>query len=338
MPTPKLELPIHAQPSMRSLDRATLFRLCSWADEGEIERAGEHAAQLLQKGVYDYQLVVLWLAHRFAAEGTAVLVQILEAATQQLLLDLDSTARSDRHVEARTLDRAFSWLVSNITQRIHFHSKMRDGSWARWLTMVDPEWMDAFEKQIEASIGRLQGAVEHMASAIAPDELSKLDRRVKGVFKGIVEEVRQQRAQAALATRSEEPEPIEEPALPNVEPPEADAERPPVPEHSSPVSAGSERLRMLRRKLEGFGELARRRDLRRAAIVARDVERELAQFDPLLYLPELFEGYLSVLLEVGAELEEYMGEGEGLDQRALERLYHADPLQFLDRAAKEDTA
>lgn len=343
---PKVELPIHAQPSMRSLDRATLFRICSWADEGEIERAGEKAGRMLQDGVYDYQLVVLWLAYRFAREGMAPLGEILSSATRQLLQDLDSVAPSDREVESRTLDRAFAWLASNIAQRIHFHSKVRDDVWSRWLEMVDPETMDAVSSQIEGAIAELTAGLGHLDVAVGPEELRKLDRRVRGAFGGVVEEVSKRRAETVPTTRSEEAEQAFEHPLPTA-PPMAPrtAERPEGPagqrsaaEPQSSAFIGSERLRTLQRKLEGFEMLARRGALRHAAIVARDVERELAQFDPLLYLPELFEGYLSALFEVGADLEEYMSEAEVLDQRALERLYHANPLRFLERAAREGAA
>lgn len=340
---PDVELPIDAQPSMRSLDRATLFRICSWADEGEIERAGDSARRLLQEGVYDYQLVVLWLAYRFARDGMTCLGDVLKSATQQLLRDLDSVAPSDRDVEGRTLDRALAWLASNVAQRIHFHSKVRDDVWSRWLEGMEPETLDEVSARVDQAVTDLTAALGHADVAVAPGELRKLDRRVRGSFGGIVEEVAKRRAAVAdeAKARREEAEPMETPASSEEERPElavesrsvwrsTEAELPPG------VRVGSERLRVLQRKLKVFQVLAQRGALRHAAIVARDVEQELAQFDPLLYLPELFEGYLSALLEVGPELEGYMGEADGLDQRALERLYHADPLRFLERATLED--
>ncbi len=335
MGTWAFELPIAAQPSMKSLDRATLFRLCSWADEGEIERAGEKAEHFLREGVYDFQLVVLWLGYRFAREGVASLDRIVSGATEQLVTDLDGAAPADRANEARALDRAFSWLMVNVSQRLHFHCKSRDEVWSRWVGSLDAESLDQLSARVAKELARLDDALSELADPTSPGELRKLERRFRGGFGAIVEELGARRSREGTMLSTE---------APSAEPPEASSdeaseesdfsERSPA---SAPVGTGdfgSERLTLLRRKLAGFEKLAGHGALREAGIVARDIERELAQFDPLQYLPQVFAGYLNALCEVGAELEEFMGEGDGIEQRALERLYSANPLQFIERAER----
>ncbi len=357
-----VELPIVARPSMRSLDPATLFRVCSWADEGEIERAGEKAARLLQEGVYDFQLVALWLAYRFARDGVGDLVEILGSATAQVLQELEGAAPADEADVARAVDRSLSWLFSNVAQRLHFHSKMRDGTWTQWLGVLTPELLEGIGVRIEQAIEVLAERLDRIASPTSPGELRKLERRVKSAFGAIVEQVSRsdagapgtsssagaQRAPAHEKTPAEAREAAgltedrDDRAL-AAEGDLADdvaSSSSASPGERGPAAApqdgfGSERMRALCRKLGAFEELAGCGALREAAIVARDVEQELGQFDPLLYLPEVFEGYLSTLLRHGAELEEHMVEGHGLEERALERLYRADPRTFLRRVREE---
>lgn len=357
-----IDLPLVAHPSMRSVDPATLFRVCSWADEGEIERAGEKAARLLQEGIYDFQLVTLWLAYRFARDGVVELVEILRAATDQLVQDLEGAAPADEATEARELDRSLSWLVSNVAQRLHFHSKMRDGTWTRWLGAMTPELLDEIGAQIDRDIERLEEQLEPIAGPTSLGELRKLERRVRGAFGAIVEQASQAASGDAGAGAAEAPwrddaqeatrERARETASDSngaddgthvtgdavASAPSRRGSMDPDPAGAAlPDGVGSERMRALRHKLAAFEELAECGALREAAIVARDVEQELGQFDPLLYLPEVFEGYLSTLLRYGAELEEHMVEGHGLEERALERLYRADPKTFLRRVREEQS-
>ncbi len=336
MASAPLELPIAWRPSMKSLDRATLFRLCGWADEGEIDRAGAKAAHLLREGVYDFQLVVLWLSYCFVHEGVKSLERIVAQATEQLLVDLELMAPADRAEEARALDRSLSWLALNVSQRIHFHCKTRDEVWSRWVSSLEAESLDQLSARIDGEVSRLENALKELAEPASPGELRKLERRFRGGFGAIVEEIGSKRPRESTVSAPD--------ASPEDEEPEAEdvvtrddagsPERASAAVRAPGSSFGSERLRLLRGKLEGFERLAGRRSLREAGIVARDIERELAQFDPLQYLPELFAGYLTALCDVGAELEEFMGEGDGIEQRALERLYAANPLQFIERAER----
>ncbi len=320
---------------MRGIDRATLFRICSWADDGEVERAGKKAESLLSEGTYDYQLVVLWLAYRFLQDGVSGLERIVEAAQAQLVTDLEGVASVDVVSAAQTLDRAFSWLMINLTQRVHFHCRTRDEVWSRWVGVLRAESVEELAACVERVTSKLDDALSGMAEPRSSGELRKLERRFRGGFGAIVEE---------LGVRSEEERgPVSAPVLGTSEPGEehlstgGERQEEASMESSAPRGGqrfGSERLWLLQRKLDGFQRFVEHGALREAGIVARDVERELAQFDPLQYLPELFADYLSILCEVGGQLEEYMREGDGLEERALERLYLANPLQFMERASE----
>ena len=156
MASAPLELPIAWRPSMKSLDRATLFRLCSWADEGEIDRAGAKAAHLLREGVYDFQLVVLWLSYCFVHEGVKSLERIVAQATEQLLVDLELVAPADRAEEAKPHFDAAIGLGKDVDadKSIAISAGMETGDYAAAMTALgDPRFEIPEETRAALSSG-----------------------------------------------------------------------------------------------------------------------------------------------------------------------------------------
>lgn len=83
------------------------------------------------------------------------------------------------------------------------------------------------------------------------------------------------------------------------------------------------------RKITAFGRLVRRRDYKRAAIVAADVLKSFESFDPRLYLPSVFTPFFVVLTQHGEKIEPLMQESDGLSSRALRHLYEVDLDAFV---------
>ncbi len=66
-------------------------------------------------------------------------------------------------------------------------------------------------------------------------------------------------------------------------------------ESDSRLEPSSSPMRTLQAKLHAFDKLAHEQAWPLAAIVARDIERELNQFDPVRYFPQYFSKYLNTL-------------------------------------------
>lgn len=88
-------------------------------------------------------------------------------------------------------------------------------------------------------------------------------------------------------------------------------------------------LLQLMHKITAFGRLVRRRDYKRAAIVAADVMKSFESFDPRLYLPSIFTPFFSLLSHHGDKVEPLMKEPDGLSGRALRHLYEVDLDAFV---------
>ena len=99
----------------------------------------------------------------------------------------------------------------------------------------------------------------------------------------------------------------------------------PAPQATLPVS---HLLDLLIRRIVGFERLVRRKDYRRAAIVADDVLKAFESFDPRLYLPAVLTPYFTTLASSSAELEPILKQRDSLAFTALRQLYQVAPKSF----------
>ena len=100
----------------------------------------------------------------------------------------------------------------------------------------------------------------------------------------------------------------------------------PAPQATLPVS---HLLDLLIRRIVGFERLVRRKDYRRAAIVADDVLKAFESFDPRLYLPTVFSPFFSLLAQHGDKIQGQEPQADNLPTRALRYLYQVDLDAFV---------
>ncbi len=332
-PTIRLALPLaHG----KTVDEGEVFRICGWADAGDLDKAGAHAFRLLSTAAGSFQVFAVWLAHRFQLEGVSGLVALVDDLKTQLVFELSSGS-----VAIRELERNCNWLVDSIAQRVHFNSAARTDAWRRWIAELGPDWLETTSEAIHAALSELDAT--HAPSHDLAEPLLRLESLVRSAFATVVAELSQAELDRA-PIESSPPVAVEAEDAPidDLFPVDggADAEARQLVEEAPALSRApapppgrraSEPLLRLIAKLEAFERLAEREAWIEASIVARDIEQELSGFDPLRYLPDVFSGYLRSLHRVGDVLEGHMHEGASLENQALERLYRADPDEFFAR-------
>ena len=331
---------------------AVISQICGWADEGEIERAGKEAERQFRAGRYCAHIFKIWLVSRLVGRGLAELPRIL--------CDLEAQVRTDDgnpDAEPGAWERGLAWLAVSLRERMKFHLMARDAVWQAWCAELD----QALDTAVCEALARLQAPVPPLADARTEARLRSFGEEIELLYgKTFGPLLEQARAAGEPSDQSEDhsadaaPEDREPPA------PEAVAHNSEAllldsqsrgsvdfEEIEAPSSRFDEATRQpfrsgpldaLRVKLAAFERLAESATWPLAAMVARDIEQELSQFDPIRYLPDLFSGYLRTLSEVGGELEEYMQQGGSLEAQALERLYRADPAHFLSELSLREAA
>lgn len=351
----QVQIPIRgAKPA----DPNVVSRICGLADSGEIEKAADEVSEMFSRGMYDVSPFWIWLASRFSNGGPAELPKLLGEAARQLAAD-----EALRDAALPEWGPAFAWFVDNARSRVRFHAKFHDQTWTRWCSNLTV----SLEQELEAASGELMAVAgvtlrDELATGVY--ELAALVRRS---FGGLIPaapapNVEGERGPSSGAGQEEDSAhdlEVHDPEAHDLDrcaaaasaygedfenvlagSPAAESafvgsslEREPV----SPASVRapsvepqrSRALKALQAKLHAFERLAGEQSWPLAAMVARDIERELSQFDPVRYFPDYFSNYLSTLCEVGSELELHMQPADSLEAQATERLYHADPERFL---------
>lgn len=99
---------------------------------------------------------------------------------------------------------------------------------------------------------------------------------------------------------------------------------------SSIVMIDSPALAQLRDKLHGFEILLGRGDLDKAAVIARDIQAILDDFDPITFMPSLFARYAQLLHGAFDELETRWQDSERPSFRILVQFYRSNLDGFID--------
>jgi len=271
--------------------------------------ASAQARAMWCAGVWDVRALGHLLYGHFLARGLAGLPWLLDAVGETFSSRWDDVGPT--HKKREHADAALRWLAQSVLRDLQRHEKARDETWAAWHADAGAEVTRRARGQAERA---LAAVTARLAEGAAVDRLAHLATwlREREAQLDADERAAAERAEAEAAAAA------------------ARASAPPADE-STPSSAapartveGSAALELLLRKLALFEALIERGDLRKAAVVAHDVQQTLAQFDPLLYLPKLFVRFFTALSRYAPELERPLAELEEPQTRALQRLYQAD--------------
>jgi len=103
----------------------------------------------------------------------------------------------------------------------------------------------------------------------------------------------------------------------------------PMPQ-KEPSPFESDGMMKLIKKLTVFEKLIEKDELLKAALVSTDIAQAIASFDPCVYFPKLFASYFNLLARHSSAIGEQLENQETLQWKALEKLYKADPDQFIE--------
>ncbi|MFV8749344.1 type VI secretion system protein IglI family protein [Nannocystaceae bacterium ST9] len=322
-----------------------VHQLMDLADRGDYLPAASQAAELLRGDTNDVRLVAIYLMGSFVERGAAALPDVL--AHVDLLLGEAGSSRS--------IDSAMAWLFRALTDKIAFHTKQRDEVWNAWLREVGAQHVDEIRARCETILAKAPSGAGTLAKLArwASEKLGPAAARVVGpapepeVFAAAIDprpaegpgweeaddEIEHEVDEPVDDDESDESDDVDDESddvefeFRGFAHAEYDAReaRP-----RSSLELDSPALVQLRDKLRGFEILVERGDLDKAAVIARDIQAVLDDFDPLVYLPSLFARYLKLLNGTLDELEQRWAGEDTRAWRVLVQLYRADLDGFLD--------
>jgi hypothetical protein len=306
------------------------------AQSAKYEAAATRAGELLEGGCKDVRAFVVYALGVFAERGPGAVPALFDPIT----VVLGSSGSGPSSAASRTADTALRFCFRIMKAHLEFDER-KTGS-------ARQPWSQHFERSSAASVLRacadLQKAIHEAIEAPRCDaELASVTARLEAYCTRFSPEIpAERRASVDPDARLDAPPPMVS-LPPTAEAPdellETPPEAPPEPAFSrratDPSSDGatvavSPALRQFMRKLEAFEHLLAKGELAKAAIVAHDVRQVVAEFDPVIYLPNLLSPHFRLLSTSVDQLSPHWEQSGTPGWQALEQLYRVDLEAFLE--------
>jgi hypothetical protein len=290
--------------------------LVSLVERGEYAAAAARAEGLLAERILDVRVIGYYAYGAFLDGGVGAVAPLATALAGLFgarWAALGPEANKVRHAQA-----SLAWFSRLVMRKLQREEATKGEDWQRWTRCTvaevgaSVEAVEALRQAAAAALGEAGGA--------AVEGLGKLARWLEG-FRQVVD-------------APTEPEPAPEPAA--AQAPEPPGQALPVAPPSAPVESavgsveGSEALRELRRKLAAFERLVDAGKLPQARIVADDLQATIEHFDPRLFFPELFKGFLRRMVTRAGDLAAVEEQRDAPQWKALADYYRVDLEGFLE--------
>lgn len=327
------DLPITPNLSFTSIEQHLSEVTSFWAT-GKLDELVQSVKKLLDVQIYDIRLLVfyfysLWASDEYDCSLDEVLIafqQLLKQSPQVWLLPEEDTKQNEHEAVQKQLQICLNLFFNRVEQRLarfanqpeyeeqhpcriiqqsdqfatllEQHYQLTDI--VPLIAKINPYFSDDCEQKM-AEAAALKEAETHMDN-VPTDE--KDDKTIN--------EIADEKRSKITDTKTSTIEPTEDKPTP-----------PNNTHHYSPA------LQQLLHKMQIFEILMQENNTYKAAIVFENIQRELQQFNPLYYLPELFSGYAKTHALHAVALNQLIQQHDGIQSQALKDYFAIDPNGFL---------
>lgn len=287
----------------------------------DFSAVADRVASLVADGIYDIRVIVLAQYQRFLSEGIAGLSPVVACLLALLgpnLAALGPASRREQHV-----DKSVAWLCKTVSDRIEYHASKQDEVFAGYQALDEPALV-----QLLLQLQSLCEALSRGGMPAAHDSAAHVIRWVKEL---------QRMARTRTVQAADRPEAAALAAGLTARDAWVEAEGARgLPScldrvgEGSITLRGSHPLRELIFKLSAFELLIRAGRFDRAAVLCDEVQAEVDNFDPRVYLPELFAAFGRLHAEHIVQLEAQREHRDSTRWRAYQQFYRVDPRGFVE--------
>lgn len=278
--------------------------------EMKFQEAAAASEALLAEGIYDIRLMGYLCFGAFGEGGLVALGKSFDALST-VLTDGWTRVGPPEPKRDKTTASSLTWLFKQLHRALQWEEENHSAKWNTWSKMLPEE----LEQVLSAGLLLEQALGVALADRAPP---------VIELFAKVRDWLREFRN---VVAKPEEPAPE---AAPEAEAAPASETADRRPAEGSEAVEGSLALRALIRKMEAFEKLVREEKLAQARIVADDVTEVLGAFDPTVYFPKLFAGFLRLMATHVNDMLPFEDERDSPAWRARVALYRADLDAFLE--------
>ena len=287
--------------------------LTTHIQSGDFTEVASLAETIISEDIYDIRVICYFLFGIFLEHGTSGITEIFQSLHR--IFDENWDAVGPVKNKEKQVVNSIKWLLKQLSRKIDYEEKKESPEWVRWQQISGTEEIQEAIDLSETLQKALPDRLEDQAAQLI-DGISSVKTWLNSFLRLIYK-----------------PEPEPEPE-PEEDAPEDVAEAPaaaapePVQQTTVQVDSGNYHMARLQKKIGAFETLIRREKFEQAALVAFDIDHIIENFDPRLYLPEIFSDFsllYSMNIKEILRSKKYVNSSEW---KALKELYKVDIDRF----------
>jgi hypothetical protein len=305
-------LSVSPNPGLETFD-PRLSDIASLVQEGNYEEAASQAELVITDDIFDIRIIGYFLYGYFleqGIEGMPAIYQCLSGLLGGQLEALGPSKNREKHIQT-----ALNWLTKQLLKKMKYEEDKNSSSYEAWISTVSSdrvqEALDAGEK-----LGLSLGLVLEDDAGSVLEGLKKVNEWLaafqKLVYRAPDDELENRDVDGEDQTRGDSGQ---------------------SPTAFMGLGAGLEgsfHLELLLKKLAAFDHLVSAEKFSSAALVADDINSQLANFDPKLYFPKLFSRFSQLFAAHINELTAFEEHRNSVEWQALQELYKVDLESFVN--------
>lgn len=294
----------------------TLFdEVVTCIEQEKIDEAARLIEGIFLKDIPDFRLIVYYFYAQFFEQGILSFKEVLPSIIS-IINESWEILRPITRKEKQVLN-SLNWFVLQLISKLKYCEKLHKAGKSH------PIWERSLEITPKELAEVIEAADNFKNFFYAKWPNSPIKERVMHLLK-VVEDLK-----SYMITASDE---IEENSIvvteTMAEPMEIEPEKPPV--AISRQDDPFEKMHAISSKLQLFEFLIKKNEYAKAALVAKDIDDLIENFDPTHYFPKLFANYFALTAKHIGELSKEWENRESLQSKYLEKLYKADPEVFVE--------
>jgi len=292
--------------------------LITYAQQGNYGELFKNSEEMIAGGIYDIRIIAYLLYGHYTHTDSKDLATYLKCLNKVLSKDIEAL----KPVEKKELQilKSITWFFDQIARKIdHEETKSVNNG-------IDDDELpcsiiDDAIRELDAITQTIEPIFQEFESSV-PESLIKIKKWYSEVRKVVLMEKEDNVNPEKEGKNESEPE-IEKTEN-NIQ--DLDTSK----YFKLIINEDSHSLKLLLKKLMIFEKLIDKGELTKAAIVRHDIFKDINEFDPKLYFPNLFKKFLALQAENLHELSSYEMEEGNPEWTILEEYYKVDMEGFLD--------
>ncbi|QFY41262.1 hypothetical protein F6R98_00405 [Candidatus Methylospira mobilis] len=290
--------------------------IATLAQNGDYAAAAHASEAIIAEEIYDIRLICYLLYGYWLEQGVASLGPVVTCLHNVVANNWDAIGPA-RNRE-KNVQLSLTWMFRSLMRKAQYEEDNDTPVWHGWQNEVSVDEITAI---LETGSEFSRGIKLRMEDGAGP---------VLDLWSKVVEWLGQLQR---LVYKQPEPEPssgadeaeMDEMTEENEEAPSAGSnQRASKGQFAGMEIEGSYHMTMLLKKLTAFEQLSREQNFFKAALVADEINQAIADFDPRLYFPKVFEEFIKLQAVNFSELADYMEHKESPEWQAMQDWLRVD--------------